>query len=671
MADDAASLVVQIRADQSRFTREMSKIARDASRAADRVEKGFQSANSKAGSSFNKIGTSAQSAFRQAERGAQSYSSKLDQISRKMESLSSKGGGLGAIGGLAGSFGAGIIGGAAAAVTGREIAQLIDASTRMRNALKVAGIEGQNLEDTFQSLGKVALDNGASMESLVGLYSRITQSSKTLGVSQDEVFEFTRRMAVGLKASGTDAQQASDGIRQLTQALASGLLRGDEFNSVMENLPVVAQSIAKGLGVTTGELRKMAEAGQLSAKVIFDAFIKGSSDLDAQAAKTATTFSQSMTNLGTALTLAADKFNNVTGVSAGFAGMINSGVIPAINNTVDALIRGTKYAQAFNEELLASANGGRKMTEAQQAQVTALNNAEQAFDGVINIAKQYERDINQIATETNSLELSASFADLEEKIADGTATTKDFNRVIDELLKSGGDIDMQMTAKIIGLQAAFSATAKTVETETKKSLQDVFNQMVQLGTQGSDELAKTNAQFTIMQQLTKGVLDQLNQFGPALDPLNAFKPNGGSFFNMPTGGAIDPRFAKTAAAQAEAAMNAAAQLLGKNEKVNTAQINSFLQQGGVNLNSATTAWCAAFVNSALAQMGIKGSGSMSATSFAKWGVQVDPSDIRGGDVLVESRGRAPGETGGHVGFATGQVRVGDQGQLQAQMLSGN
>lgn len=522
MADDAASLVVQIRADQSRFQREMSKIARDASRAADRVEKGFQSANSKAATSFNKIGSAAQDGFRRAERGAQSYSSKLDQISRKMELLSSKGGALGGLGSLAGSFGAGIIGGAVAAVSTREIAQLIDASTRMRNALKVAGLEGQNLENTFQRLGKVAMDNGADMESLVGLYARMTQSAKALGISQDQVFEFSRRMAVGLKASGTDAQQASDGIRQLNQAMASGLLRGDEFNSVMENLPVVANAIAKGLGVTTGELRKMAEAGELTAQTVFAAFMKGSTDLDAQAAKTQNTFSQSMRNIGTALTLAADKFNNLTGVSAGFASLANNAIVPAINNVVDALIRGTKFAQSFNEELLASANGGKKMTDAQQAQEEATRQNANAFDGLINLAKEYEREITQIANDTGNLDLSASFTDLEDKIANGTATAEDFNKVINLLVASGQDIDLQLTSKIIGLQAAFSATAATAKDQTAKAFQDVFNAMVQIGEDGKGALGNVNAQLTIMGQLTQKVVDQLNQFGTVLDPLKQF-----------------------------------------------------------------------------------------------------------------------------------------------------
>jgi uncharacterized protein (TIGR02594 family) len=119
------------------------------------------------------------------------------------------------------------------------------------------------------------------------------------------------------------------------------------------------------------------------------------------------------------------------------------------------------------------------------------------------------------------------------------------------------------------------------------------------------------------------------------------------------------------------AVDAAEQLLGMSETRNAGTINAFLQKGGVDLNAATTAWCAAFVNSALAQVGVKGTGSNVATDFAKWGVKVQPQDVVRGDVLVQQRGRAPGQTGGHVGFATGQMRETADGIKQIEMLSGN
>jgi uncharacterized protein (TIGR02594 family) len=118
------------------------------------------------------------------------------------------------------------------------------------------------------------------------------------------------------------------------------------------------------------------------------------------------------------------------------------------------------------------------------------------------------------------------------------------------------------------------------------------------------------------------------------------------------------------------AVDLAGGLLGKSETANRGQINSFLKSGGVDLDAAQQAWCAGFVNSSLAQIGVKGSGSNVANSFQNWGSAIDPSKVLRGDVLLQDRGLGAGATGGHVGFATGQSRMTD-GQLQLQMLSGN
>jgi uncharacterized protein (TIGR02594 family) len=118
------------------------------------------------------------------------------------------------------------------------------------------------------------------------------------------------------------------------------------------------------------------------------------------------------------------------------------------------------------------------------------------------------------------------------------------------------------------------------------------------------------------------------------------------------------------------AVDKALGLIGSNEVSQRTDINSFLRAGGVDIDAATTAWCAGFVNSALQQVGIDGSGSLTANSFQNWGRAVDPSQLLRGDVLLQSRGLGAGSTGGHVGFATGASRM-LGGQQQLQMLSGN
>ncbi len=118
------------------------------------------------------------------------------------------------------------------------------------------------------------------------------------------------------------------------------------------------------------------------------------------------------------------------------------------------------------------------------------------------------------------------------------------------------------------------------------------------------------------------------------------------------------------------AVDLAGALLGSSEATNASQINSFLKQGGIDIDAARTAWCAAFVNSSLQQVGIDGSGSLLANSFQNWGNQIDPSQVLRGDVLLKTNGLSALQPGGHVGFATGATRI-FNGQSQLEMLSGN
>jgi uncharacterized protein (TIGR02594 family) len=136
------------------------------------------------------------------------------------------------------------------------------------------------------------------------------------------------------------------------------------------------------------------------------------------------------------------------------------------------------------------------------------------------------------------------------------------------------------------------------------------------------------------------------------------------------GSDLDPKyqrfFTPSGNGPSDDAVGRASSLLGMHERRNTAMLKDYLHNGGQNLNPAQLAWCAAFVNSTLAQSGMKGTGSAVATSFMNWGQPVQGGGVHRNDVLVFPRGRAAGQTGGHVGIATGNIRNG-----MVEMISGN
>ena len=135
------------------------------------------------------------------------------------------------------------------------------------------------------------------LEATTALYGTMLRASEPLGRSQAEAARATETFGKALKLGGAGAAEASSATLQFSQALASGVLRGDEFNSIAEASPRIMQLLADSLGVTRGELRGMAEDGKLSADVLFNALTdrKFTDGIDAEFRTLPTTFGESMT----------------------------------------------------------------------------------------------------------------------------------------------------------------------------------------------------------------------------------------------------------------------------------------------------------------------------------------------------------------------------------------
>src|SRR5690606_15110835 len=115
--------------------------------------------------------------------------------------------------------------GAFAGIAGiRGAKQLLDSATSIDNALKVAGLSGQELERVYARLFDSATRNAAPLETLVTLYGRAALVQKELGVSTEELLGFTNNVSLALRVAGSDAQSASGALLQLSQALGSGVV---------------------------------------------------------------------------------------------------------------------------------------------------------------------------------------------------------------------------------------------------------------------------------------------------------------------------------------------------------------------------------------------------------------------------------------------------------------
>lgn len=167
----------------------------------------------------------------------------------------------------------------------RRGVQLADSWATIQSRLQLAtgSLERYNAAQaiTFD----IAQRTFTALDSTASLYGRLQAAADTLGQSQATALRVTELINKSFQISGTQAAAASAAITQFAQGLDAGALRGDEFNSVMEQAPRLATALAKGLNVGRGELRAMAEDGKLTAAVIIKALQSQGAAIDAEFAK--------------------------------------------------------------------------------------------------------------------------------------------------------------------------------------------------------------------------------------------------------------------------------------------------------------------------------------------------------------------------------------------------
>jgi len=208
----------------------------------------------------------------------------VDRLGRSFGGLTSASGLLrNAIAGLVAGLGA------------REIIQYSDSWRSVENQLKQVTDSTEELRARQSELMDVANDTRASFTATGNLYARLARSTTELGLSTSDLIDLTTTINQSFAASGATATEAAAAITQLSQGLAAGALRGDEFNSVAEQAPAIMRAIADSLDMTIGELRAFAKEGGITADILITA-LSGAADKIASDFESMTaTFGQSMT----------------------------------------------------------------------------------------------------------------------------------------------------------------------------------------------------------------------------------------------------------------------------------------------------------------------------------------------------------------------------------------
>jgi tape measure domain-containing protein len=186
---------------------------------------------------------------------------------------------------IAGAVGGGVGGAATAGVqmaigAAGQVIELADAYQGLQNRLKQLTGSQEQASALFEKLHRSANKTYSDVNTTTQSFITFSRALKGLGVSQDQTIAFTERLNQVIAMSGTSGAGAQAAMLQLGQALSSGVLRGEEFNSIIEQAPALLDPIAKHLGVTVGQLRGLAQQGKITSKVIFDSFEEAGPSID-------------------------------------------------------------------------------------------------------------------------------------------------------------------------------------------------------------------------------------------------------------------------------------------------------------------------------------------------------------------------------------------------------
>lgn len=315
------------------------------------------------------------------KRFSDAATKQLNNIERSMNSLNRVSANL---------FKAGIAGFGA-----NQLKGFADGYTEIQNKLRLVESASISSAKGLDNVFDIALKTNQSIQATSGVYQRFAQNAEALKISQAQVASLTETVSKAVAMSGASAESAQAALMQFGQALGSGVFRGDEFNSVMEQTPGLAKAIADGLGVTTGELRNMAEEGKLTTDVLIPALERAKSSVDSQFGSRILTISAALENLSTATVKWVGETDNAIGVSRTAAEIINGfshhlTVAATVMGTFGAAVGATKLngfiAESRKQALVAS-----EVAQAEVKRTAALRAEAQAEMSVIQLKITHAR----------------------------------------------------------------------------------------------------------------------------------------------------------------------------------------------------------------------------------------------------------------------------------------
>ncbi|HBP2372543.1 TPA: tape measure protein [Pseudomonas aeruginosa] len=444
---------------------------------------------------------------------------------------------------------------AAAYLSARELVGYSQAWVSIENRIKQVSESQAQFSQSMEAVYSVAQNAQSSLEGTAELYQRIAASAGELGVNQQQVVQVTQNISKAMSASGVSAAAAEGALVQLGQAFASGVLRGQELNSVLEQAPGLAQAVANGLGVAVGDLRKLGEQGKLTSKQVFEAILSQTRAIDDQFARAQTTIAGAFQVLENSATRAIGSLDSTLGVSKAFTEamvslsksldstgvqafvqVLNTGLYLAIGRTAGALVSATAAkiadAKATQEQTYAaSVAAAGEVRRAQAVKAEAVAELDRARQAVASARAQVAADRERQASEISRLRaVQASL--VAERELEGQRLKAQITEIgRQQSVARMAELRLAETAIIKQLQAAEAQLTAT----TVAGSQAVTAALAQR-VSATEALSAANLQLTAAQTASTAAMGRWFAASTALGAgLNALRTAGAGILRMAAG----------------------------------------------------------------------------------------------------------------------------------------
>lgn len=211
------------------------------------------------------------------------------------------------------------LGGLSVGIAVAQFTRMLDVTTNINNRLRLVTNTTDELNAVYGELLKISNETRTGLEANADLFNRVAQGTKSMNMTYREQLDFVRQLNMALQISGASAEGGAAAMYQLGQALATGTLRGEEFNSINENASRIMDALAASMGVPRGALRDLAAEGKITAEALVQAMSDANTSLEAEFAKIAPTIAGAFTVLNNQALDFVRNFNEGTAIGEIFA----------------------------------------------------------------------------------------------------------------------------------------------------------------------------------------------------------------------------------------------------------------------------------------------------------------------------------------------------------------